>query len=243
MENRRFYQGVQNHFEVLQTPADSVERIFYLKVVPVTGLGLSLWFCSTLIYGGILGPILMLDFGGLITALISYIIMWILTIVFAYARKNSAAMITFLLASFFSGVTEAPLIMWASAMLGSVEKASMVFLVASLMGIIATAGALYIGAKYARELPRNLMWAAFFGIIMISSVESILIWTIGFNTVIFWTSLLILGLLFITILYDGMNLGVEIERSWMLAVLTVFIDIVVVIIRLFIILVQLLSDR
>ncbi|MHA1727122.1 MAG: hypothetical protein ACTSWY_00125 [Promethearchaeota archaeon] len=179
----------------------------------------------------------------LIGAIIAYFIGWIAVFILASKRQNAGAMILFLATSFASGIVQSPIIRWASGMLGSIKMAGQVFFVASLFGTLATAGALIAGRYFGKRITSQLYRGAMIGMIILIPAEMILTWTIGFNTVIFWTSIVMFGLLFITILYDGAHLKEEVQYSWMMAVATIFIDLMVMIIRVFIILVSLLSDR
>ncbi len=79
--------------------------------------------------------------------------------------------------------------------------------------------------------------------LLLMVAESILMWIFNFNMVILWTSIIMFGLLFITVLYDGAHLKETIEYSWMMAVAVIFIDVMVMIVRIFIILVSILADR
>jgi hypothetical protein len=220
----------------------SLRDIFFSKCIPTLFIGMVLWMFSTLSFGGVLAP-LRLDLPILIGSYIGYFIGWIAVLVLASKRENTAAMLVFFATSFISGIVQAPIILWASSMLGSTRAAGELFFIASLMGVLATAGALFAGRYFGKRISGQLMWTALIGILILSITESILMWIYGFNTIILWTSIIMFGLLFITILYDGAHLKEMVEHSWMMAVAVVFIDVMVMIIRIFIILVSLLSNR
>lgn len=220
----------------------SLRDIFFSRCIPTLFLGMVLWMFSTLSFGGVLAP-LSLNLPILIGSYIGYFIGWIAVLVLASKRENTAAMLVFFATSFISGIVQAPIILWASSMLGSTRAAGELFFIASIMGVLATAGALFAGRHFGKRISGQLMRTALIGMLILIVAESILMWIYGFNTIILWTSIIMFGLLFITILYDGAHLKEMVEHSWMMAVAVVFIDVMVMIIRIFIILVSLLSNR
>lgn len=221
----------------------SLRDIFFSKCIPALFVGMVLWMFSTLAFGGILGPVLRLDPPILIGSYFGYFIGWIAVLILASKRENNAAMLVFFATSFVSGIVSAPIIMWANEMLRSTRLAGELFFIASIMGVLATAGALFAGRYFGKRISGQLMWSALIGILILSVTEPILMWIFGFNAVILGTSIIMFGLLFITVLYDGAHLKETVEHSWMMAVARIFINLMAMIIRIFIILVSLLSNR
>lgn len=245
MNERNYERGYESGPEssyVYDEKYQSLRDIFFSKCIPTLFVGMVLWMFSTLAYGGVLAP-LNLNLPILIGAYIGYFIGWIAVLVLASKRENRAAMLVFFATSFVSGIVEAPLIYWASGMLGSTRAAGELFFVASFMGVLATAGALFAGRYFGKRISGQLMWTALIGILILSITESILMWIFPFNMFILWTSIIMFGLLFITVLYDGAHLKETVEHSWMMAVAVIFIDVMVMVIRIFIILVSILADR
>ena len=223
---------------------ESLRDIFFSKCIPTLLIGMVLWMFSTLTFGGVInGDIFILDLPLLIGSYIGYFIGWIAVLVLASKRENNVVRLVFFATTFISGIVEAPIIMWASGMLGSTRFAGQVFFVASFMGVLATAGALFAGRYFGKRISGQLWRTALLGMLLLMVAESILMWIFNFNMVILWTSIIMFGLLFITVLYDGAHLKETIEYSWMMAVAVIFIDVMVMIVRIFIILVSILADR
>ncbi len=238
----RNYESEYEGSYVYDEKYESLRDIFFSKCIPTLLVGMILWMFSTLSFGGVLAP-LNLNVPIIIGSYIGYFIGWIAVLVLASKRENTAAMLVFFATTFISGIIQAPIIMWASSMLGSTRAAGELFFIASLMGVLATAGALFAGRYFGKRISGQLMWSALIGILILSVTESILMWIYGFNAVILWTSIIMFGLLFITVLYDGAHLKETVEHSWMMAVAVIFVDLMVMIVRIFIILVSLLADR
>ena len=241
-ENEDYERDTEPAFDYYEN-YETTGMIFFSKCVPVLTIGMILWMVSTLAFGGVLFEGFTLGSSTYIAGLVGYFVGWIATFFLAYRRENTAAMILFFVTTFATGIIEAPIIMWASYMLASPQMAYNLFLIASIMGVLATGGALLIGRYLGRRIPQRLWVGAFVLLIILVPTELIILWVVGFNQAIFWTSIVMFVLIFITILYDGAHLKESIEFSWMLPVMNIFLDLVVMIIRIFIIIVSIVSDR
>jgi len=218
---------------------DSISEDFWKKAVPVLFIGMVIWFVSTLLSGGYLGfPPITLNLQWFVILIISYFILWLIVFILAISKNNAIAMVLFFIASWITGMLEFPILLWAVADIG-LETAKMIFFVASLSGIFATIGGLLIGFIFARRI--GIRWyfvLLIFGILLMI-LEIILIVLYGFNTVIFFTSILVVIWIFGVIIWDGSRLPERIEEGhWMEVVINIYFDLIIIIIRLFIIIVS-----
>lgn len=217
------------------------------KVLPVMFIGSVIWLLSSLFYGGYFMDVKLeygLIFGVTITSL--YFATWAITILLAFYKRNRIATIMFFVSAWITGIVQAPLLAWASGLVGQ-EMANILFLASSIIGVFATGGGLLLGwilrLSKIGENTLNLVFATF-GILagLTAIMEWILIMLYGFNHVIFWSSLAMLALIFLVIVWDGMRLMDNLaEGYWMLAVIDIFFDYVIVVVRVFIILVMALA--
>mgnify|MGYP006282350217 CR=1 FL=1 len=200
-----------------------------------------LWLISTL---SITSISISFQLGGYIAAYIGYFVLWLITSVLAFKRKNLYAAITFLVASYVNGIVQAPIIVWASSLLGSFEQAKFLFILAASLGVVAVAGGLFVGVLLKDRIKSQWYFAAIGGIVIVGITEVMLSIFLpgGFGSWIYWTSALYLGFFMITVIYDGTRLQDDVRYAWMLAVIKIFIDFVVVTVRIFILLVSILAD-
>jgi hypothetical protein len=219
-------------------------RNAWLKAIGTLTIGMGIWFFSTLLNGGYLGvPSLELSLVSMILLLIIYFIVWIGVMILADLQYNLVAMVIFFVAAYLSGLLEYPVMVWAGDLVG-LQRAKELFFMASLTGVLSTLGVLMIG-HLLRDKLRGKMGKILFVIVVVYGIlliilEFLLILIFGFDQVIFFTSILVLIWVYGVILYDGMNLVDEIHRNeWMNAVVGIFLDLVIVIIRIFLILVKL----
>jgi FtsH-binding integral membrane protein len=212
---------------------------FYNKAVPVLLIGLIIWGISTLLYGGYFNiPPLQLDLVGYILLFILYIVLWIITSILAYMKYNVISMILFYISAWITGLLEYPVMVWASGEVG-IELAKLLFLIAIIMGIIGVSLALIIGITLRDKIGDSfLIVLLIFGVVLII-VEIVLTLMFGWNTFIFFTSILVLIWIFGMTIWDGSKLPKEIDEGyWMWAVIDLFFDIIIAIVRIFIILVS-----
>jgi hypothetical protein len=174
---------------------------------------------------------------------ISYFVLWIVTIFLATSGRNNAAMVLFFITSYLNGLAQAPLILWGASILGSYNQSRMIFILAAVLSLIAVSAALTIGMMFKNKINEKWMYASFVGLMFVGITEFILFLIFGTSmTWLYWTSAIMLGIIMITIIYDGAHLKETITQSWMLATLNIFIDFVIVTVRLFIILLKIYSD-
>ena len=216
---------------------------FYYKTLPVLVIGMVIWTFSTLIFSGIIGPIqLTFTIGIVILLMILYFILWIITIILAMVRQNLLSMIIFFNASLVSGILSSTLLIYASAIL-RFELVLGLFFIAFVVGLLVLIGLLILGLTLRDRISNKFIYPLllFGAILLILEVSLILIF--GFNPILIITSVLVLIWLFGVILWDGSRLPETIgEGCWMLAALDIFLDLINVILRIFIILVEIIAD-
>jgi len=127
----------------------------------------------------------------------------------------------------------------ASIYLGSYTQAKTLFLLAAILGLVAVSTGLTIGSIFKTAIKTKLLFVSLFGILILSIIEIILSMTLAnsFGNWILWTSAIYLGLFIIVVIYDGAILKEMVLESYMLGVLHIFLDFVIITIRIFIILV------
>jgi hypothetical protein len=216
---------------------------FWYKTLPVLIVGMIIWTLTTLIFSGIIGPIqFRLTLGIVILLMVLYFILWIVTIILAMARQNFLSMIIFFNASMVSGMLSSTLLIWASAVL-RLELVLGLFFIAFVVGLLVLIGLLILGLSLRERISDKFIYPLLlFGfILLVLEVSIILIF--GFNPILLITSILVLIWLFGVILWDGSRLPETIEEGyWMLAALDIFLDLINVILRIFIILVEIIAD-
>ncbi len=214
---------------------------FWYKTLPVLTLGMIIWVIVTLLFGGFLGSAITLNLAIFIVSIVFYFIFWILTIILASMKKNLLSMLSFLVASFLSGVLSSSILIWASAIL-RFEVVMGIFVAAFLIGLGVTVGLLIMGLFLRSRISENWIYPLLlFGILLVT-IEISLILLFGYNPYILITSILVLIWFFAVILWDGSRLPETIEEGyWMFAVIDIFLDLINVIIRIFIIIVEILA--
>lgn len=223
----------------------SLGNSFFMKSVFTIFIGLLLWMVSTILFGGTV-IFLFFDLTSIILLLIGYIALWVTTIILANQKKNRIAQILFFITAFYTGIMQSPVIIWGGIYLGDLQQAINLFLVASILGVLATGIALYVGYKFRERLNkfRDYWWLlAIYGLIVL--IISIIIgFLYNFETYMLITSPLVLIWIFGTIIYDGIRLGDRnLEEEWMTIALSIFLDLIIVIIRIFYYLVRFSKRR
>lgn len=221
----------------------SASEDFWKKAVPVLFVGMIIWFLSTLLSGGYFGlPPIVLNLQWFIVLIVSYFVIWLIVFILSVSKNNIIAMILFFVASWITGVLEFPILLWAVEEVG-LDTARMIFFVASFSGVFATIGGLLIGFFLAGKI--GVKWYSFlivFGVLLII-LEVTLTIIYGFDTIVFFTSVLTVIWIFGVIIWDGSRLPETIEEGhWMEVVVNIYFDLIVIIIRLFIIIVSLKSS-
>ncbi len=214
---------------------------FWYKTLPVLALGMGIWVIFTLLFSGFLGLAIPLNLVVIIISIVFYIIFWILTIILASMKKNMLSMFSFFVASFLSGVLSSSMLIWASAIL-RLEVVLGIFFAAFFVGLGVTIGLLIMGLFLRSRISQNWIYPLLlFGLLLIT-IEISLILLFGYNPYILITSILVLIWFFAVILWDGSRLPNTIEEGyWMFAVIDIFLDLINIIIRIFIIIVEILT--
>jgi len=216
---------------------------FYYKTLPVFLIGLIIWVVATIGFSGLVGPVIIpLTLGFIILLIVMYIVLWIFTIILAMKRQNIISMMIFFFASLVSGMLSSTLLIWASAII-RLELVLGLFFVAFVVGFLTTLGLLIMGLILRDNISKNWIYPLLlFGAILLI-LEFSLIIIFGFNPILLITSILVLIWLFGVILWDGSRLPQTVsEGYWMLAVINIFLDMINVIIRIFIIFVEIFAD-
>ncbi|MHA1775217.1 MAG: hypothetical protein DRO88_03675 [Promethearchaeia archaeon] len=217
---------------------------FYNKTMPTIFFGMAIWAFSALFFSGfITGKPIVPSLGIIITLTILYFVIWIATMILAGKRQNEIARVLFFSASFITGILNS-FILLSGALEVGLGLARDLFTVASIIGVFAVGSALAIGYMFRRNFSLKYIYSfMIFGVIIIS-MEWILSIFLNQSSgwVIFISILSLIWILGIT-LYDGATLSAKIGAGyWMMAVIDVFLDLVVVIIRIFIILVRIFAE-
>ena len=216
---------------------------FYYKTLPVFLIGLIIWVVATIGFSGLVGPVIIpLTLGFIILLIVMYIVLWIFTIILAMKRQNIISMMIFFFASLVSGMLSSTLLIWASAII-RLELVLGLFFIAFVVGFLVTLGLLIMGLILRDKISKNWIYPLLlFGVILLI-LEFSLIIIFGFNPILLITSILVLIWLFGVILWDGSRLPQTVsEGYWMLAVINIFLDMINVIIRIFIIFVEIFAD-
>lgn len=226
-----------------QKSGRSLGNDFWYKAIPVLAFGMGIWFLTSLTFSGLLGfTLIEFTLGITIILIVAYILFWIITIIFALYKRNILSMIFFFAASIITGIIGSSILIWATSIVGE-EIVLPLFFMASFIGLLVTFAILVLGLIFRDKIHENWIYPLLiFGFILVV-LEFTLILIFGFNAVILITSILVLIWLFGVIFWDGSQLPNTIDEGfWMLAVINIFLDLINVIIRIFIILVKIIGD-
>ena len=217
---------------------------FHQKALPTMFIGAFLWAFSAMMFSGYFGfPALELGIGLIIPIIIGYFAIWIITIIFAARGQNGTAALCFYAAAFLTGVMNSFILSSAAAVIG-LELAQFLFVVSAVVGVFAVAGGLIIGLAFKDRIKGNFIRSfMIFGIILI--FMEWVIYALGVTApLMMGISALMLIWIMGVIVYDGATLPAKIRQGyWMIAVIDIFLDFVIVVIRVFIILVQIVGNR
>jgi FtsH-binding integral membrane protein len=235
------------HFgEKLTEEEEGLGLDFHQKALPTMFIGAFIWAFSAMFFSGYFtSGILPLEFGGgfIIATIIGYIGIWITTTIFAARGQNHTAALLFYAAAFITGLMNS-FVLYAAAEVIGLELAMFLFVVSAVVGVFAVAGGLIIGLAFKDKIKGNFIWSfMIFGIVLIF-MESI-IYMMGVTTpMMMGISGLMLIWIMGVVVYDGATLPAKIRQGyWMIAVIDIFLDFVIVVIRIFFILVQIFADR
>jgi FtsH-binding integral membrane protein len=221
-----------------------IGKDFWYKTLPVLTIGMIIWVVITLLFSGLFGfgIYILTSLAIFIIVVILYIIFWIISIIFAFKKNNLISMLCFFIASFLSGILSSSLLIWASTII-RLELVLGIFFAAFFVGIGVTVGLLILGLFLREKISENWIYPLLvFGMLLVI-IEFSLFLMFGYNPYILITSIFVLIWFFGVILWDGSRLPNTVEEGyWMLAVLEIFLDMINVIIRIFIIIVKILED-
>ena len=217
---------------------------FWYKTLPVLVIGMIIWVVFTLLFSGFLGAsAISLSFTVIIISVVLYLLFWILTIILAFMKKNLISMFSFFGASILTGVLSSTLLVWASSII-RIDLVLGIFFAAFFVGIGATVGLLIMGLLLRGKISEKLIYPILLFGFLLLGIELSLILIFGYNPYILITSIFVLIWVFVVILWDGSRLPNTIEEGyWMVAVIDIFLDMINVIIRIFIIIVEILSGE
>jgi len=217
---------------------------FWYKTLPVLVIGMIIWIVFTLLFSGFLGAsAISLSFAAIIISVVLYLLFWVLTIILAFMKKNLISMFSFFGASILTGILSSTLLIWASTII-RIDLVLGIFFTAFFVGIGVTVGLLILGLVLRGKISEKLIYPILLFGFLLLIIEISLILIFGYNPYILITSIFVLIWFFVVILWDGSRLPNTIEEGyWMVAVIDIFLDMVNVIIRIFIIIVELLSGE
>lgn len=217
---------------------------FWYKTLPVLVIGFIIWVVFALLFSGFLGTsAISLSFAVIIISIVLYLIFWILTIILAFLKKNLISMFSFFGASMMSGVLSSTLLVWASTLV-RIDLVLGIFFAAFFVGIGVTVGLLILGLLFRGKISEKLIYPILLFGFLLLGIELSLILIFGYNPYILITSIFVLIWFFVVILWDGSRLPNTIEEGyWMVAVIDIFLDMINVIIRIFIIIIELVSGE
>jgi hypothetical protein len=215
---------------------------FWYKTLPVLTVGIILWTVFTLLFSGFLGaPAIPLTITVVIIAVVLYLFFWILTIILAFIKKNLISMFFFFGASITSGLLSSTLLIYASSII-RIDVVLGIFFAAFFVGIGVTVGLLILGLMVRGRITDKLIYPLMLFGFLLLVIELSLIFIFGYNPYILITSVFVLIWFFFVIVWDGSRLPATIEEGyWMIAVIDIFLDMINVIIRIFIIIVEIIA--
>lgn len=218
--------------------------LFYNKTLPTLFIGMAIWAFSALFFSGfITGTPILLPLGLLVGLSILYFVIWIATMILAARRQNEVAQILFFSASFITGILNSYILLSGALEVG-LKLARDVFAAASIIGVFAVGAALAIGYTFRRNFSQKYIYSfLIFGFILILMEWILSIFIADFSGWI--VAISIFGLIWILgiTLYDGATLPAKIAAGyWMMAVIDIFLDLVITIIRIFIILIRIMAE-
>lgn len=233
------------HFgEKLSEEEEGLGIDFHQKALPTMFIGAFIWAFSAMFFSGYFGfPPLEMSGGLFIALIVGYFGLWIVTTIYAARGQNHTAALLFYVAAFITGVLNSFVLYAAAAVIG-LELAKFLFIISAVVGVFAVGGGLIIGLAFKDKIKGNFLWSfMIFGIVLIF-MESI-VYMMGVTTpMMMGISALMLIWIMGVVVYDGATLPAKIRQGyWMIAVIDIFLDFIIVVIRIFVILVQIFADR
>lgn len=218
---------------------------FYTKALPTMLVGFIIWLGAVLYYGGLLWAdpydLFSVTPTQLIVFIVAYIVVWVVLFISCLLRGNLVAMIFFFIMAGFSGFLYGFLIQYVAVYLGSESLTRSIFFTAVLSGVIATVGAVSLGLIYKDKLTKHFCIAFLVFGICFAILEGIISLVFG-NTIEreIIIEFIAIAYIFGVLVFDAAVMPAQIKRGyWMMAVVDIFFDMIIMIIRIFLFLVSL----
>jgi len=222
----------------------SLGNDFWYKTLPVLTIGMIIWVLFTLLFSGFLGiKAIALNLIIVIVLIILYFLFWVITIIFSIKKNNILGMLFFLGASLITGMLSSSFLIWARTIV-VFELVLGIFFIAFFSGLLITVGLLIIGLFLREKIGQKWIYPLIYFGFSLFVLEISLIVIFGYNPILIITSIFVLIWLFGVILWDGSRLSDTVQEGyWMMAVLDIFLDMINVIIRIFVIIVEIIAER
>jgi len=222
----------------------SLGNDFWYKTLPVLTIGMIIWVLFTLLFSGFLGiKAIALNLIIVIVLIILYFLFWVITIIFSIKKNNILGMLFFLGASLITGMLSSSFLIWARTIV-VFELVLGIFFIAFFSGLLITVGLLIMGIFLREKISQKWIYPLVYFGFSLFALEISLIVIFGYNPILIITSIFVLIWLFGVILYDGSRLSDTVQEGyWMMAVLDIFLDLINVIIRIFVIIVEIIAER
>jgi hypothetical protein len=218
---------------------------FHNKALPTLFAGSLLWMTSTLFFSGtITGKPFIPNTGTLILLFIGYFGLAIATMIKAARRENETSRVLFMVLSLILGMISGLTVEWGVLVLGSVELARGLFVGSTFVAATAIGAAAFIGKRYKDQIKGN--WIVIFTIFGFTLFfqQIILILLFGFSTALLLITIFELMWIFGITIYDCATMHENIKAGfWMLSVINIFLDLVIITLRVFILLVYMFADN
>ncbi|MCF2140008.1 MAG: Bax inhibitor-1 family protein [Candidatus Lokiarchaeota archaeon] len=232
------------YFGEVDVEEEPIGDDFYSKTMPTLFFGAAIWAFSALFFSGyITGKAIIPSIGIIIALSIGYFIIWIVTIILAARQQNEISRLLFFAAAFITGILNS-FVLYSGALEVGLSLAKDLFVAASIIGVFAVGGALFIGYTFRKNFSHKYIVSfLIFGFIIIIMEWSLSIFISQMSGWFIFISILSLIWIMGITVYDGATLPLKIAAGyWMVAVIDIFLDFIIVLIRIFIILVRIFAD-
>ncbi|NHI91526.1 MAG: hypothetical protein EAX96_03415 [Candidatus Lokiarchaeota archaeon] len=206
---------------------------YWQKSVPVLIIGFAIWGFTSFFFESLImnSPPSLFIF-----LIVVYFAVWFGVIALTFSNHNVPAMCLFYLSSFITGLITTPIFNIILAQFGTVGAARL-FTAVSMVSIASLTGAFFFGAWVKKRVTEDveLHWgkALLIGGLLLLIIEPTIAIIYGGDLILFWTSFIVLIWMYAAGIYYGMALDEEIERNnWMYFVLSYFLTLINIIIRL-----------
>ncbi len=210
---------------------------YWNKSIPVLIIGFVIWGLTSFLFADMVA---IMDIFLFIILAIIYFAVWIAVIILTFSNQRIGAMCLFFLASFLTGLISTPVFDMILSIWG-VSGAVNLFIIVTIIAVTSLTGAYLFGfwikQRISEDVELNWGKALIISGILLLIVEPLIIIIFGYDLIIFWTSIFVLLWMYATGIFYGMQLDEEMERkNWMYFVLSYFLTLINIILRLLIIL-------